>query len=111
MALAQHRAERRHREIGRPPEQNAHTLRLHLLPLAQQQLPLQRTDTVDEQNAIEVVDLVLQDASEQSLRRDANAFTRTVETLDHHRRGPLHDLLQSRDRQASFLRTVESGTE
>jgi hypothetical protein len=60
----------------------------------EQHLALQRADTVDEEDAIEVVDLVLQDAGEQAASFDDGALAVAIEPSTRTAAGAFDDLLQ-----------------
>src|SRR5690606_22233583 len=95
-------AQRRCPAAAKPPRRLPPS-RLHLLPFLQQDLPLQRADTVDEQDAVQVIHLVLEHTREQALRLDATGDAVTVQALDDDARRTLDDVLQSRDAEAALF--------
>src|SRR4051812_2301340 len=64
---------------------------------------LELGDMVDEQDAVEVVDLVLDAGREQALGLDLVGLAVEVEILEPHLGGALDILVDFRDRQAAFL--------
>src|SRR5690606_23717153 len=72
-------------------------LRLHLLPALQQHLPLERADPIDEEDAVQVVDLVLERTGQEPLGLDPDGPAVPVQPLDDDAGRALDDLLQLRD--------------
>src|SRR5262249_20578816 len=66
-------------------------------------LALEAGDMVDEQHAVEVVDLVLQAGGEQSVGFHHLFLAIKIEVGDAHGGGPRHLLVEFRDREAAFL--------
>src|SRR5690606_41985675 len=77
--------------------------RPHLLPPLQQHLPLQRADAIDKQDAIDMIDLVLQDAREQAFRLDLHRLAMLVHSRDDDADGAIDHLIQARQAQAALL--------
>src|SRR5688572_12053598 len=80
--------------------------RLRLLPLLEQQPAFERAQPVDEQDPVEVIDLVLQDASEQSLRFDATRAAIRILAFDHAAEWTLDNILQAGNAETAFLATL-----
>src|SRR5690606_30565694 len=116
--LAEQRPERRDREVRRAPEEDPHTtptvrnastirLRLHLLPALQQHLPLERADPIDEEDAVQVVDLVLERTGQEPLGLDPDGPAVPVQPLDDDAGRALDDLLQPRDAETPLLVSLD----
>ena len=74
-----------------------------LLELLHHHVALQLRDVVDEQHAVQMVDLVLQAGGEQAVGFDLLRLAVAVEILDPDRGRPLDLGIIVRDRQAAFL--------
>src|SRR5260221_10587534 len=74
-----------------------------LLPLLHQPAPLERPDAVEEHDAVEVVDLVLERPRQQLGAFDAPLHAVFVERLDHHAGRAFDVAINVRDGEAAFL--------
>src|SRR5262245_8245922 len=68
---------------------------------------LELGQVIDEQHAVEVVDLVLQAGGEQPVRLDLMRLAVEIREANLHERRPLDLLVQFGNRQAAFLVDVE----
>src|SRR6266481_2776973 len=79
------------------------SLALQLLDLPLVKIALQPADAVDEQLAVEVIDLMLERHGEQAFGLEAHFLLLRRERPHEHARCPLHLRREVDDREAAFL--------
>src|SRR5215510_9620782 len=74
-----------------------------LLDLADDEIFLQPAKTIDKHRAVEVIELVLEAAGEQTRRFDDLFLALTIQALQHRSRWPRHRGIEAGQAQAAFL--------